>query len=53
MKVGVIEFGNGVIMEDQVTVSPAMNIHTISDDLTSVKTAIEGMVQKKGFTNMA
>jgi len=40
-------------MEDGVTVSPAMNVHTISSDLTSVKNSLEGMVQKKGFTNMA
>jgi len=53
MKVGLIEFGNGIIMEDGVTVSPAMNIHTISSDLNSVTTSLEGMVQKKGFTNMA
>jgi hypothetical protein len=53
MKVGIIEFGNGIIMPDGVTVSPAMNVHTISDDLDSVKTSLEGMEQKKGFTNMA
>jgi len=53
MKVGIVEFGNGIIMPDGVTVSPAMNIHTISSDLASVKSSIEGMVQKKGFTNMA
>jgi uncharacterized protein YegL len=53
MKIGVIEFGNGIIMPDGVTVSPAMNVHTISADLGSVKSAVEGMVQKKGFTNMA
>merc|ERR1719152_403759 len=53
MKVGLIEFGNGVIMEDGVTVSPAMNVHVLSTDLGSVKSSLEGMVQKKGFTNMA
>jgi len=53
MKVGLVEFGNGIIMEDGVTVSPAMNVHALSTDLGSVKTALEGMVQKKGFTNMA
>jgi len=53
MKVGLIEFGNGIIMPDGVTVSPAMNVHTITADLGSVKGALEGMVQKKGFTNMA
>ena len=53
MQVGLIEFGNGIIMPDGVTVSPAMNVHTISADLGSVKSALEGTVQKKGFTNMA
>lgn len=53
MKVGVVEFGNGIIMPDGVTVSPAMNVHTISSDLASVKSSLEGMEQKKGFTNMA
>jgi len=53
MKIGVIEFGNGIIMEDGVTVSPAMNVRTLTTNLDDVKTSIEGMVQKKGFTNMA
>jgi len=53
MKVGLVEFGNGIIMEDGVTVSPAMNVHTISSDFASVRTAMDGMEQKKGFTNMA
>jgi len=53
MKVGLIEFGNGIIMEDGVTVSPAMNVHALTADLAAIKSSIEGMVQKKGFTNMA
>lgn len=53
MKVGLIEFGNGIIMADGVTVSPAMNVQILTDDLSLVKAGIEGMVQKKGFTNMA
>jgi hypothetical protein len=53
MKVGLIEFGNGIIMPDGVTVSPAMNLHPLTADLGAVKGAVEGMVQKKGFTNMA
>jgi len=53
MKVGLIEFGNGIIMDDGVTVSPAMNVHALTADLGSIKSSIEGMVQKKGFTNMA
>merc|ERR1719223_1329650 len=53
MKVGVIEFGNGIIMEDGVTVSPAMNVQPLTSEISTVSTAIGGMVQKKGFTNMA
>merc|ERR1719198_1233458 len=53
MKVGLVEFGNGIIMEDGETVSPAMNLHALTSDLGAIKTALEGMVQKKGFTNMA
>jgi len=53
MKVGIIEFGNGIIMPDGVTVSPAMNVQPLTDSMSTVKSAVEGMVQKKGFTNMA
>jgi hypothetical protein len=53
MKVGLIEFGNGIIMPDGVTVSPAMNVAALSANMDEIKTSIEGMVQKKGFTNMA
>jgi len=53
MQVGLIEFGNGIIMPDGVTVSPAMNLHPLTADLGAIKGAVEGMVQKKGFTNMA
>merc|ERR1719235_35385 len=30
-----------------------MNLHALTSDLGAIKGAIEGMVQKKGFTNMA
>jgi len=53
MKIGLIEFGNGIIMPDGVTVSPAMNLHPLTADIGAVKSALEGAVQKKGFTNMA
>ena len=52
MNIGLIEFGNGIIMPDGDTVSLAMNVHTISSDLDSVKSSIESMVQQKGFTSM-
>ena len=53
MQVGVIEFGNGIIMDDGVTVSPAMNVQPLTAEISTVSTAIGGMIQKKGFTNMA
>ena len=40
MNIGLIEFGNGIIMPDGVTVSLAMNVHTISSDLDSVKSSV-------------
>jgi hypothetical protein len=52
MQVGVIEFGNGVIM-DTGDVSPAINQQPLTEDMALVKTAIEGLPYKKGFTNMA
>jgi len=52
MKVGVIEFGNGVIM-DTGDVSPAINQQPLTDDFSLVKTALENLPYKKGFTNMA
>jgi uncharacterized protein YegL len=52
MQVGVIEFGNGVIMEDG-TVSAAVNVQPLTTDMGAVKTALEGLPYKKGFTNMA
>lgn len=53
MQVGVILFGNGVIMEDGNTVSPAINEQGLTSDMAVVKSAIEGLPYKKGFTNMA
>jgi hypothetical protein len=52
MKVGVIQFGNGEIEEDG-TVAPAINAQPLTEDMASVKTAIEGLQWQKGFTNMA
>jgi len=52
MQIGVVQFGNGVVMEDD-TVSPAVNIQPITSDLAAAKSAIEGLTLQKGFTNMA
>lgn len=53
MKVGVLQFGNGVILGDGRTVSPAINVQPLTSDLTLVKTGLENLPFKKGFTNMA
>jgi hypothetical protein len=53
MKVGVILFGNGVIMDDG-SISPARNLQALTADMGEVTTAITtNAVRKKGFTNMA
>jgi len=53
MKVGVLQFGNGVILGDGRTVSPAINVQPLTQDMALVKTALENLPFKKGFTNMA
>jgi len=53
MKIGVLQFGNGVILEDGVTVSPAINVQPLTTDLALVKSGLENLPYKKGFTNMA
>lgn len=52
MKIGVVMFGNGEVQDDG-TVSGAVRVHKISDDLAAVKTSIEGLKWQRGFTNMA
>merc|ERR1719482_705524 len=52
MKIGVVQFGNGEIMPDG-SIANALEISGLSNDLTKVKAAIEGMSFQKGFTNMA
>ena len=53
MQLGVLQFGNGVILSDGVTVSPAINVQPLTADMGLVKTALENLPYKKGFTNMA
>jgi len=52
MKVGVVQFGNGKIMQDG-TISDAILAQELSTDLAAVKTKIGGLTYQKGFTNMA
>lgn len=52
MRVGVILFGNGEVLEDG-TVSTAIRVHELSSDMTSVKASIQALKWQRGFTNMA
>lgn len=53
VKVGIVLFGNGVIMPDGKTVSPAILSQPLSFELDAVRTTVSGLPFKKGFTNMA
>jgi len=53
VKLGIVLFGNGVIMEDGKTVSPARLEKALTFDMAAVEAAVEAMPFKKGFTNMA
>jgi len=52
MRIGVVMFGNGEVLDDG-TVSGAVKVHKVSDDLAAVKASIEGLKWQRGFTNMA
>jgi len=51
-KVGVVQFGNGMILKDR-TISPAKLIDGLSDDTEAVAEKIKKTVWEKGFTNLA
>jgi len=51
MRIGLVLFGNGEYF-DNGTVSAAIEVVSITSDLTSVSTAIEGLQWQRGFTNM-
>jgi len=53
MKIGIVLFGNGVIMPDGKTVSPAINAQKLTSSKADLETAVKGLPFKKGFTNMA
>lgn len=53
MKIGVVQFGNGVIMPDGKTVSPARLLTSLTSTMSTVEAAVSGATFKKGFTNMA
>lgn len=53
VKLGIVLFGNGIIMPDGKTVSPAINAQKLTFDMDAVKSTVAGLPFKKGFTNMA
>merc|ERR1719316_1932508 len=52
MKIGIVQFGNGEIVADG-SVSKALSILQLTSDMAKVRSALEGLEYKKGFTNMA
>jgi len=53
VKLAIVLFGNGMIMPDGKTVSPARLVQELTFDMTVVQEKVAGMEFKRGFTNMA
>jgi hypothetical protein len=53
VKIAIVLFGNGVIMPDGKTVSPAILSTPLTFDMTHVMDTVKNLPFKKGFTNMA
>merc|ERR1719446_823891 len=53
VKLAIVLFGNGVIMPDGKSVSPAIIRQPLTFEMDKVKTAVNELPFKKGFTNMA
>jgi len=53
VKIGIVLFGNGVIMPDGKSVSPAILASPLSFDMAAIQTVVSELPFKKGFTNMA
>ena len=53
IRMGVLQFGNGIIMPDGKTVSPAINAQKLASNKDDVQAAIEGLQFGGGFANMA
>jgi len=52
MRVGILQFGNGEILDDK-TISPAKIISPLVDDIKSLKKKVKDLTWARGFTNMA
>jgi len=56
MKVGVVVFGNGKLLpqpDGSMSISAALNIQPLTDNIADVTTKIKALTWQKGFTNMA
>jgi len=58
MKIGIVLFGNGVLIPDPTRagkeiVAPALNKQKLTSKMDDVKKAVKDLPFKKGFTNMA
>merc|ERR1719162_1332378 len=57
MKIGIVLFGNGVLVTDVASggeiVAPALNKQSLTADMVAVNKAVDDLPYKKGFTNMA
>lgn len=53
VKIGICQFGNGEIMSDGKTVTPAINVQPLNFNQDNILTAVKDLPYKKGFTNLA
>ena len=53
VRLGIVLFGNGVIMPDGKTVSPAMDSQSLIGDKSTVSTPVATLPFNNGFANMA
>jgi len=53
VKLSIVLFGNGVIMPDGKSVSPAILSHPLTFDMEAIMETVKKLPFKKGFTNMA
>jgi uncharacterized protein YegL len=53
VKIGICQFGNGEVMSDGKTITPAINVQPLTFSKSAVLNAVKNLPFKKGFTNMA
>jgi len=53
VQLAIVQFGNGVILEDGKTVSPARLVQELTFSMEDVIKAVDGLKWMKGFTNLA